>query len=188
MSFWKFAPVFVAGVGIAAISPLAENITHKLDLIESGRVKPGAVITFSSAELNAWVRVKAPSVVPQGFRNPRLELGNGTATGYALVDFLKIGQAAGIEANWFVAKLIEGEKRVTATATIQSAEGRATVHLVQVDVGGVAVSGAALDFMIRTFFQPLYPNAKIDEPFDLADGIDHIDVTPGEARVYIKKK
>ena len=34
---------------------------------------------------------------------------------------------------------------------------------------------------------PLYPNAKIDEPFELADRIDRIEVTPAAARVYIKK-
>lgn len=188
MSFTRIL-AFVLGISaIAAISPLAESVTHKLDLIESGRAKPGTVITFSSAELNAWVRAKAPTVVPQGFRNPRLELGNGTATAFALIDFLKIGRSNGFEANWFIARLIQGEKPVTASVVIQSANGRATVHVTRVEIGGAAVSGAALDFMIRTFFLPLYPNAKIDEPFDLADGIDRIEVTPGEARVYIKKR
>lgn len=182
------APVLLAASLIAAVSPLAKNVAHKVDLIESGRAKPGSVIAFSSTELNAWVSAQAPTVVPQGFRNPRLELGNGMATGYALIDFLKIGQSSGLEANWFVAKLIEGEKPVTATASLESANGRAMVHIQRVEVGGVRVSGAALDFLIRTFFLPLYPNAKIDEPFELADGIDHIDVTPGEARVYIKKR
>lgn len=127
-------------------------------------------------------------VVPEGFRNPRLELGNGTATGYALVDFLKIRSASGIETNWLISKLIQGEKPVTAIAQIGSANGKATVQLVRVEIAGLAVSGATLDFLIRTFFLPLYPNAKIDEPFELADGIDRIDVSPAEARVYIKKR
>jgi hypothetical protein len=34
---------------------------------------------------------------------------------------------------------------------------------------------------------PLYPNAKIDQQFELADSIDRIQVTPVDARVYIKK-
>ena len=63
-----------------------------------------------------------------------------------------------------------------------------TVHLVRVEIGGLAVSGSTLDFLIHTFFLPLYPNAKIDEPVELADGIDRIEVTPAAARVYIKKK
>ena len=171
----------------AAVDPAAASVTRKLDIIQSGRAKPGAVFVFTSAELNAWVRVKAPMVVPEGLRQPRLEMGNGTATGYALVDFLKMQQGAGIETNWLVSKLIQGEKRLMATASIQSANGRATVHLIRVEIGGLAVSGATLDFLIDTFFRPLYPDAKIDEPFELSDRVDRIVVTPAEARVYIKK-
>ena len=172
----------------AAVDPQADVVSRKLDAIESGQAKPGAVFVFTPAELNAWVRVKASTIVPQGFRKPRLELGNGTATGYALVDFLKVRNAAGIETNWLVAKLIEGEKPVQATAQIRSANGRMTVHPVRVEIGGLAVSGSTLDFLIHTFFLPLYPNAKIDEPVELADGIDRIEVTPAAARVFIEKK
>ena len=174
-------------VAAAAPDPLAQSVTRKLDLIQSDKAKPGSVFVFTAAELNAWARAKAPAVVPEGLRAPRLELGNGTATGYALVDFLKLRHSAGIETNWLIGKLIQGEKRVKVTAGIQSANGQATVHLERVEVGGLAVSGATLDFLIETFFRPLYPDAKIDEPFELSDHVDRITVTPAEARVYIKK-
>jgi hypothetical protein len=176
-------PLMVA----AAVDPAAANVTRKLDIIQSGRAKPGAVFVFTAAELNAWVKIKAPMVVPEGLREPRLEMGNGTATGYALVDFLKMQHGAGIETNWLVSKLIQGEKRIMASASIQSANGRATVHLIRVEINGLAVSGATLDFLIDTFFRPLYPDAKIDEPFELSDRVERIEVTPVEARVYIKK-
>jgi hypothetical protein len=184
----SFIPLLIFASALAAADPQADAVSRKLDAIESGQAKPGAMFVFTTAELNAWVRMKAPTIVPQGFRKPRLELGNGTAAGYALVDFLKLRNAAGLETNWLVAKLIEGEKPVQATAEIRSANGRLTVHLVRVEIGGPAVSGSTLDFLIHTFFMPLYPNAKIDEPVELADGIDRIEVTPAAARVYIKKK
>jgi hypothetical protein len=180
------APVLAAIVA-AATDPAALNVTRKLDLIQSGQAKPGAVFVFTSAELNAWARIKAPLVVPDALRDPRLEMGNGSATGYALVDFLKMRHAAGVETNWLISKLIQGEKRILAKATIQSANGRATVHLERVEIGGLAVSGATLDFLIDTFFRPLYPDAKIDEPFELSDRVERIEVTPAEAKVYIKK-
>ena len=170
-----------------AADPQAARVSHKIEIIESGKAKAGAVYTFTVAELNAWARAKVPSVVPQGVREPRLELGTNSATGYALVDFIKIRQGAGEETNWLVTKLIQGEKRVKVIARIQSAKGRATVYLQRVEIGGLAVSGSTLDFLIHTFFMPLYPNAKIDEPFELADRIDHIEVTPAAARVYIRK-
>ncbi len=165
----------------------ADSVSRKLEIIQSGKAKPGAVFVITPMELNAWIRVKALEVAPVGFRQPRIELGNNAANGYALIDFLKVRHAAGVETNWLLAKLIQGEKPVKVSARFQSAKGRATVYLQRVEIGGLAVSGATLDFLIHTFFLPLYPNAKIDEPFELADRIDRIDVTPADVRIHMKK-
>jgi hypothetical protein len=172
--------------GTAAVPP-TDPVERKLAIIQNGKAKPGSVLVFTVFELNTWSRAKAPEIVPEGLRQPKLELGNGTATGSALVDFLKLRHAAGIETNWLVAKLIQGEKRVQATVRIESAKGRATVRVLRVEIGGLAVSGATLDFLINTFFMPLYPNAKINEQFDLSDGVDRIEVTPAEARVHMRR-
>lgn len=179
--------IVTASALLAAADPVAISVTKKLDLIDSGKAKRGAVFHFTPAELNAWVRVKAPTIIHDGFRQPHLELGNGSATATALVDFLKVRHASGIETNWLVAKLIQGEKLVKARATIQSAHGQATVHLLRVEIGGLAVTGAPLNFLVQNFFLPFYPNAQIDEPFPLAGNVDRIEVTPAEARVYIRR-
>ena len=85
-----------------AADPVAASVSKRLDLIESGQAKPGSVFRFTPSELNAWVRVKAPSVVTDGFRQPQLVLGNGEATATALVDFLKVRHANGMETNWLI--------------------------------------------------------------------------------------
>ena len=54
-------------------------------------------------------------------------------------------------------------------------------------IGGLSVTGAPLDFLVRNFLLPFYPGAKIDEPFDLAGNVDRIVVTPAEALVYMRK-
>ncbi len=178
--------MLTASASLSAADPLAEGVSRKLDLIQSGQSKPGSVVRFTPSELNAWVRVKAPAIVHDGFRAPRLQLGTGAATATALIDFLKVRQASGTETNWLVAKLIQGEKLVRASASIESSNGRATVHLLRVEIGGVAVTGAPLDFLVENFLLPFYPDAKIDQPFDLAGNVDRIEVTPAEARVYIR--
>jgi hypothetical protein len=184
---WRILILIVtASATLPAADPLAANVSRKLDLIDSGKAKPGSVFRFTPAELNAWVRVKAPTIITDGFRDPHLELGNGSVNANALIDFLKVRHASGVETNWLVAKLIEGEKLVKASARIQSAHGQATVHLLRVEIGGLAVKGATLDFLVDNFFLPFYPNAKIDEPFELAGNVDRIEVTPAEARVYIR--
>jgi hypothetical protein len=172
---------------LRAADPLAAGVSQKLDSIENGKAKPGSVFRFTPAELNAWVRVKAPTIVPDGFRQPRIKLGNGEASASALIDFLKVRHANGIETNWLAAKLIQGEKLVRARAGIESAHGEATVRLLRVEIGGLAVTGAPLDFLVRNFFLPFYPNARIDEPFELADNVERIAVTPAEVQVYIRR-
>jgi hypothetical protein len=171
---------------LSAADPAALAVTKKLDLIQNGKAKPGSVFHFTPAELNAWVRVKAPMIVPDGFRQPRLVLGNGEASASALIDFLKVRDSSGIATNWLVARLIQGEKLVKARASIESAHGKATVHLLRVEIGGLAVTGAPLDFLVQNFFRPFYPDAQIDQPFALAGNVDRIEVTPAEARVYIR--
>ena len=180
-------PILILTAAAAATNPSAEIVSHKLDAIESGQAKPGSVIVFAEPDLNAWVRAKAPTVVPQGFREPHLQLGDGTAIAYALVDFLKVRHSAGIETNWLIAKLIQGEKPVVAKASLESANGRATVHLQRAEIGGLAVSGAVLDFLIRNFVLTIFPEVKIDEPFDLDYDIDRIEIRPDGVRVTAKR-
>lgn len=178
--------MLASAVALSAADPQAVAVQKRLDLIQNGKAKPGSVFHFTPAELNAWVRMKVPSIIQDGFREPLLQLGNGMASASARVDFIKVRHSEGVETSWLVARLIQGEKLVTARASIQSANGKATVHIIRVEIGGLAVTGAPLDFLVQNFLLPFYPDAKIDEPFELAGDVDRIAVTPAEVRVYIR--
>lgn len=181
--------VLMAGVALMlpAADPLYESAHRKLDAIESRQVKHGATVTFTPREINAWARVKVPEIVPEGMRDPRVELGEKTATGDATVDFLKMRQAKGESSNWFVTKLIEGERPLKVSVRVESGGGRCTVFLTHVEISSVAANQTVLEFLVKTFFMPLYPDAKINEPFALDYDIDRIDVRPAGATVTIKK-
>src|SRR5579884_2302978 len=104
-------------ISIAALpSPEARAVQNKFDRIHDGRVNPGSVVSFTPHELNVWVAAEVPEYAPHGVRNTRIELGKGTATASALIDFLKVRQAQGAETNWLIAKLIEGEHPVRVSA------------------------------------------------------------------------
>ena len=167
--------------------PTPEAVQRKLDLIQSGRAPSGGIYLFTSAELNAWARWKVPQVVPDGVRAPRLELTSGGAKAFALVDFVRTRQGQGETTNWLIAKLIEGEKPVTVSARIDSGRGRAIVHLTAVEIGGVAVTGAPLDFLIETFFRPLFPDAKIGQWFELPGNLDRLEILPSSVRAIIRQ-
>jgi hypothetical protein len=157
----------------------------KIQQIESDKLPHGSRIVFSAAELNAYVEHQVPTVT-DGVRQPRLELlGQGMARGSALVDFAKLRTSEGHPPGWLLSMLLEGEHPVSVSARINSAGGQATVHVRQVEIGGVGVSGATLDFLIQHFLLPLYPDAVVDRPFALAHRIDRVEVETGRAIVVI---
>jgi hypothetical protein len=172
---------------LTAADPLYESARKKLDAIEMGAVRPGSQVVFSLREVNAWARVKVPETVPEGITDTRVEMGNGVATGYANVDFLKMRQAKGESTNWLFTRLIEGERPLVVSVRMDSGGGRCTVHLTRVELSGVAANATVLEFLVKTFFLPLYPDAKIDEPFDLGYNMDRIEIRPGAAVVTMKK-
>jgi hypothetical protein len=165
---------------------LLGRVSEKLERIDSGQVKRGSVVVFTAAELNAWVRERVPQLL-EGVRNPKLQLGDGAATGSALIDFVKIRQSQGLETNALLGKLLEGERPVKITAHVDSGQGRATVDVTGVEISGITIAGPILDFLIKDFFLPLFPEAKIGQPFELRDNIDRIDIRPDAVRVVIRK-
>jgi hypothetical protein len=180
--------MFAAALGCAlAADPLADSAQRKFDQIGAHQFRPGSVLVFTPAELNAWVRRKVPESIPQGLRSPLIELGNGEATGSALVDFLKMRRGQGQETGWLMSRLIEGERPLKVWVRIVSSAGTATVFLTRVDLSSATLSGRTLDFLIDNFFRPRYPDARIGEPFELESSIDHLEVQPSGVRVVLKK-
>jgi hypothetical protein len=182
----------IAMVVISAVAAGAnlgyESAKYKIDLIEEDRAAPGSRIWLSVGELNAYARIEAPKVVPEGLRDPRLELGQGSATGSAQVDFLKVRELGGPPPSRLIAWFLAGERPVQATASIESRQGRAIVTVRQVTVSGMTAGGAVLDFLIANFLLPFYPQAKIGQPFDLKHGVDRLEVTPAGVRVFMAAK
>jgi hypothetical protein len=176
-----FAPLLMAG------DQYFDSAEAKLDTLEQGKAKPGSVIVFSLQEINSWARYKVPEIVPQGIRNQRVTLGLDTGTAYALMDFLKMRHAEGKATNWLMTRLIEGERPVTISIHMQSGGGYAIVDLTRVEISGAVASGSVLDFLIKTFFMPLYPAAKIGEKFEIGYGIDRIDIRATGIRVTMKR-
>ena len=170
-----------------AADPLYEGARRKLDLIENLKVAPGATVMFSPAEIGAWARVRVPEIVPQGLRDQRVELLADGANGSAKIDFLKLRHAQGQSTNWLTTKLIEGERDVKVSVRLQSGGGKLTVYLTRVQIGAAVASGMVLDVLLKNFFMPLYPDAHINEAFDLDYRIERIDVRPTGVRVTIKR-
>jgi hypothetical protein len=164
------------------------NAKRKFEAIEKYQTKPGARIPLPSSELNAYAQEEIREVAPQGVRDPKIELhGNNVVTGRALINFLKVQNARGAAPNWLMKKLLDGEHEVAVTARISSAAGKATVYVQRVEISGVPVEGATLDFLVQNYLLPNYPKAKINRPFDLNYRMDRLEVSPGIAYIVMQK-
>jgi len=177
----------LASVTLSAADPDYQSAEAKLDRIANYRLKAGETVVFTPRETNAWARVAVPENVPQGIRDPRVELGFNTANGLAYVDLLKMLQEQGKPANPLMGRFLEGERLLKISVRVESAGGRCTVYLTRVDLGDISAEGPVLDLLLRTFFLPRFPDAKIGEPFDIGWNLDRIEVRSDGIRVTAKQ-
>jgi hypothetical protein len=157
----------------------------KFDQIAKEQLNPGARVSLSPRELNAYAEHEVNRAVPDGIRNPKVELGSGVATGTAMIDFAKVRTAQGNPPGWFMSRLLSGEHPVSVTARIQSAAGKARVDVQRVEVSGIPIEGQVLDWMIDNYLRPRYPEAKIGQPFELGHRVERVEVKPSGVSVHI---
>ena len=178
--------VVAASLALASRAEYA-SFQRKVQQIEKKQVKAGSRVTFTARELNAYLEQELLKIAPPGVRKPSAQLhGNNTASGTALIDFVKLRSAQGKPPNWIVRQLLNGEHEVTVTTRLTSGGGKMTVNVQSVEIAGVPISGGVLDFMIRNYLLPNYPEAKVGKPFELKYGMDRIEVQPGVAHVIMR--
>jgi hypothetical protein len=184
----RAALVLVAIALIVSAATVVENANRKFAGIESSRLPAGTRVEISSAELNAWANEKARIYAPGAARNIRLELRDGEATGHALIDFIKLRRSAtGEESSWLMRNMFSGERPVVVRARFQSRNHRARVDVQRVEVSGVPIEGSTLNFLVQNWLRPTFPNAHMNEWFQLGFRIDHFTVTPSGTSVFIGK-
>jgi hypothetical protein len=175
----------VALLGMATLGAAANDYLsakQKFDSIESDRLRAGSRVELSVRELDAY----AEREVPEGVRNPRLQLvAPGVATGTAMMDFGKLRRALGYQTGWLLSKLLDGDRPVSVTARIRSGGGQATVDLQRVEISGIAIDGGTLDFLVQNILLPLYPNAVVGRPFELGHRIEKLDIGTAAVAVVI---
>jgi hypothetical protein len=173
---------------LSAATSTADIANRKFASIGKARLPAGTRVDLSAAELDAWASNEARTYAPGAVRNIRLELAAGAATGSLMVDFLKLRQAAGEGSpGWLMKNLFAGERPVTVTAHFESRNRRARVVVDRVEVSGVPIEGATLDFLIQNWLKPTFPDVMIDEWFDLGFRMDRFTVSPVGVSVFIGK-
>ncbi len=184
---WAGACLFVSLLS-AAEDPLYLKARDKIVYIEDRKAPPGSVVVFTQNEINAWAKVRIPQIVPEGVRGQRLQLNNGGAVGFALLNLLDMRHAKGEATNWVFAKLIQGERPVEAEIRLLTKGGYATVEIKRLEISGIPTPSIILEFLIKTFLLSMYPSAHIGEPFEMGHNMERLELRPTSVRVFIKKE
>jgi hypothetical protein len=171
---------------VGAADPALQSARAKIEKLTNNKMKPGESVTFSLAETQAWAAAIVAEEVPQGIRDLKIELGEDTASSSAIVDLLKVQQSRGKPVGWAVT-MFQGEHPLKISVRVNSGGGKITVNLTRLELSGVIVEGTPLDFLIKNFFLPLYPDAKIGQPVDFDYNVDHIQIRPDGLQIVIKK-
>jgi len=171
----------------AAADPQFERAQAKLDGLIDGKVPPGSELVFTPAEIEAWTREKAREQVGDALRDPHVTFETDAGSGAALVDFLKMRQAKGKSSNALMAMMLQGERPLKVHLRVASAGGRCTVYLTRVELSGAEISGSLLDYLIKTFLVPMYPDARLNEPFELGLNMERVEIRPEGVHVTVKR-
>jgi hypothetical protein len=159
---------------------------QKLSLIEEEKMRPGSVLVFSPAEVNAYAHYRAQLNGVEGVRDPRFQIQTGRVRASALIDFVKLQETKGEPPGWVMRQLLSGERPVTVDLRVTSNGGRCRVDVERVEVSGVPVEGRGLEFLIDHFFRPRFPEAKIGEWFELHYRLEAIELSPRGVLVRAK--
>ena len=177
--------VLIAGVLLASQSEY-ESARRKADLIENDQAKPGSTVSFSVAEANAYAREEARKEVGDGVRNTKVWFGNGTASGSATIDFVKVQTARGKPPGMLMRLMLEGEKDVQVTVRVESRARQAKIDVDEVYINGLGIPKSAVNMLIEYYVMPRYPEAKIGQWFELRHRVDSIGVTPAGVALKFK--
>ena len=174
-----------AALLIASPSAALRSAHAKIERIEYDRAQPGSQITLSASELLAYSMEQAAIIAPGAIHNATLQLAAGSIETTAQINFLKVRQAEGHQDYWVVREMLDGERTVRIRARLRSEHGRARVDIEQVQISGVSMQGDTLDFLLRQFVIPNFPDAQVGRWFSLGHRIDRIDVETGAVLVAI---
>jgi len=192
-ALWRFTRSANPATASGAVSEAAAGrMQQKLDAIVAHAAGPPKAkaqpltTTLSEEELNSYFQYRMGVKIPRGVSQIRFQLHAGRVTGDAMVDFDEVKASSNRPIHPLLDALLAGKRPVSGTGSFTSSNGSGVLHLEQVAIGNLSLSGALLDLLVRRFVLPRYPKAAIDRPFQLPAGIDRLVIEEGRAIIYQK--
>ena len=165
------------------------QITDRADRAQGDATNPHnshAVTVLLEEEINSYFKYRMGGKIPAGISQLRVQLRPQRPSATALVDFDRFKAASRRPIHPLLDALLDGQHTVGVRGRFTSSNGSGLFHLEEVSIGSWVLRGALLELLVRHFIQPRYPEAAINRPFALAEGIEQAVVEEG--RVVIHQK
>ncbi len=165
------------------------QITDRDDRAQGAATNPHnshVVTVLLEEEINSYFKYRMGAKIPAGISQVRVQLRPQRPSATALVDFDRFKAASRRPIHPLLDTLLDGQHTVGVRGRFTSSNGSGVFHLEEVSIGSLALRGALLELLVRHFIQPRYPEAAINRPFALAEGIEQAVVEEG--RVVIHQK
>jgi len=146
---------------------------------------PPLLTTFTEREINAYLALEGPAVLPPGIAMPRARLGDdGRVQARAVVDLDAVRRSR--ERSAFDPfSYLTGAVEVVAAGRFEASGGEGLIRYESATVGGVAVPKTVAQELLRFYTRtPERPGGfAFDEPFDLPAGLRAVSVERSSATV-----
>jgi len=178
--------LFSTALVLSGSDGVFENAKQKVEQIVNDETAPGSVVNLSNEEVDALVKGAIKEKKLDGVRDPKVTLENDKGTWSGIVNFEKMPQLESLRSNFLLSSILKGESPITATLTLVSGGGKATVDVDKVTIGDTEFTGRTLGFLVQNLILSDYPDIVLGEPFELEHNVEQIKLMPSGIRVKIK--
>ena len=158
----------------------ATSLQEKIDAIKraehSATHKPGSSqVEISDAEMESYLLFSLKEDIPAQIDSADVQLGQGTVGLDTQITF-----PSNATGNPMVDALVGGTHSLFLKGKLVGREGRGKFDLQEIRVDGIPVPTILIQTLFKKYVQPKYPEADLNEPFDLPWGIQEIKLAPGK--------
>jgi hypothetical protein len=173
-----------ASAVVLEVSPkAAKSLQQKIDAIKaaenSPQHKPGSSrVQISEAELESYLIYSLQDDIPAKIDSAKVQLSGDTIGLDTQLTF--VSNATG---NPVVDALVGGTHNLLFRGKLVAEHARGKFDLEDVRVDGIPVPNIFIQTLFKKYVKPKYPEADLNEPFDMPWGIQELKLDNGRATV-----
>jgi hypothetical protein len=166
------------------VSPRAAKVLQeKIDAIKNSENSPqhkrgSSRVQLSEAELESYLIYSLQDDIPAKVDSATVDLAQDTVGLDAQLTF-----AANATGNPMVDALVGGTHNLLFKGKLVADHARGKFDLQEVRVDGIPVPNIFIQTLFKKYVKPKYPEADLNEPFDMPWGIEELKLQPGKATV-----